>query len=307
MRVVEVPSSNLGVSHPWDGHLTLMDGRSPPRPTYQAGAVRIRALPSKEALPDAHGSDISFVIEITPQPKSAWQQVVELRIDRALDESGQDVASSMDTRSEWGQLAASTNGAILWDAQTGQPVPACRDVPIRFKSDEKHAGILKELRGVVVAQIQTEPQTILTVDDLFKWLGRTFTSAEGDSLKVTQAEHQANGDVQLRIELVDASSPNPFWVMRGGVMRPNRLLFRRGAAMVETNPSSAQLLLLDRDGQGLPLRDRKEEMVVNGNALARLITLTYHSGSTGPRKLVYSRRRTILIEIPFILRDIPLP
>jgi hypothetical protein len=305
MRVVDTPFSNLGAARAWDGQLTLVDGRSSPHPTYQAGTVRIRALTAKEIVPDLHGGDVSFLIEITPQPKTAWQQVVALRIDKALDGSGQDVASLLDTRSEWSHLAATT-GAALWDAQTGQPLPACRDVPVRFKSEEKHTGILKEVHGVVVAQVQTEPQTILTVDDVFKESGRPLASEEGDSLRVIHAERQANGDVQLRIELVDASSPNPLWVMRGGVMRPNRL-FRRGAMAIEANPSSAQLLLLDRDGQGLPLRSRNDEMVINGNALARLITLTYHSGPAEPRKLVYSRRRTILIEIPFVLRDIPLP
>jgi hypothetical protein len=305
MRLADLPSSSLGASRPWDGRLTLMDGRSPPRPTYQAGAVRIRALPAKEALPDAQGREISFLIEITPQPKSAWQQVVELRIDKALDACGQDVACLLDPPSDGSPFGAPGNGAMLWDAQSGQPLPACRDIPVRFKSPERHSGILKEVRGVVVAQIQTEPQIIVTVEDVLKVLGRSFVGDEGDSLSVAQAERTLKGDVQLRIELIDASSPNPFWVMRGGVMRPNRL-FRRGAAMIETNPSPAQFVFLDREGQSLPLRGRTEETVINGNSLARHITLTYHCGHTEPGKLIYSRRRTILIEIPFTLHDVPL-
>lgn len=305
MRIVDVPSSSLGVSRPWDGRLPLIDGLSPPRPTYQAGAVRIRALPANEVVPDSQAGDISFLIEITPQPKCAWQQVVEMRIDRALDRSGQDVAPLMEIRNDGSQLAATGNGAVVWDAQTGQPLPPCRDVPVRFKSNEKPTGILKEVHGTIVAQVQTEPQAILTVDDVFKASGRSLAGEEGDSLKVTQAAHQSNGDVQLRIELIDASSPNPLWVMRGGVMRPNRL-FRRGAAVVDANLSPVQLLLFDPDGQSLPLRGRTDETMINGNALARLITLTYHAGSSEPRKLVYSRRRTILIEIPFTLQDIRL-
>jgi hypothetical protein len=306
MRMIDVSGSNLGAARAWDGQVALVDGRSPPRPTYHAGTVRIRAVPAKGVVPDTQGSECAFLIEITPQPKSAWQHLIELRIDKALDSLGHDVAPLLDTKSDGNQLTPAGRVAMLWDAQTGQPLTTCRDVPVRLKGEEKPTGILKEVHGVVVAQVQTEPQAIITVDNIFQTVGRAVVSDDGDSLKVTEADHQPKDEVHLTVELIDASSPNPLWVMRGGVMRPNRF-FRRGVAMGESSLPPVHLVLLDADGRNLPLRNRNEDLVINGTALARVFTLTYHCGVSEPHKLIYSRRRTIMIEIPFTLHDVPLP
>jgi hypothetical protein len=285
--------------------LNLVDGQPPPLPTYHAGTVRIRALPTKGLVPDTAKDEILFLMEITPQPKAAWHNVIDLRIDRALDGNGHDLASLMDTRSDLSQLAALGNGVMLWDSQTGQPLTACRDLPVRLKGSEKLSGVLKELTGVVAAQVQTAPQAIITVDNLFQSAGRTFAGEDGELLKLMEVSRQDDGEVRLRIELRDFASANPFWAMRGGVMRPNRP-FRRALAGVEsTNP--ANLLLQDANGQNFPQRSRDEAVGFNGDTLTRCITVTYHSGHGKPSKLICSSRRTLLIEIPFTLKDVPLP
>lgn len=302
--IVELSSSTLSSVRGWDGRLTLAEGRPLPLPTYHAGAVRIRALPAKGTGADQARDDVLFVVEITPQPKAAWHNIVDLRIDKALDGNGQDLASAIDPRSDLSQLAALGNGVVLWDTQTGQPINACRDIPVHLKSGDKPAGVLQEVKGVVAAQVQTSPQALITVDNILKSTGHTFLGENGESLKVLEADRQANGDVHLRVELTDASSQNnTLWAMRGGVLRPNR---RRAFAAMENMPP-ANLLLEDGSGQNFPARSHHEDMVINGNTLARAITVTYHCGSGEPRKLVYSGRRTIVIEIPFTLTNVPLP
>ena len=304
VQIVELSSSDLSSARTWDGRLQLADGHRPPLPTCNTGAVRIRALPVKGAVPDTLKEDGLFLVEVTPQPKTAWHNVVDLRIDKALDENGQDLASSLDTRSDLSRIAVMGTGASVWDAQTGQPLPTCRDIPVRVKSGDKPTGILREVTGVVAALVQTEEQPLITVDNILKSAGRTCVGDNGESLKLMEVERTPDGDVNLRLELADASSANAFWAMRGGVMRPGR--FRRGLAVMDNLPP-AKLLLQDSAGKTLPLRSREDATAFTGNTLARVIVLGFHSGLSEPSKLVYSGRRTIIIEIPFTLKNVPLP
>jgi hypothetical protein len=304
VQIVELPSSDLGSVRTWDGRLLLVDGRRPPLPTCNTGAVRIRALPVKGAVPDTLKDEGLFLVEVTPQPKTAWYNVVDLRIEKALDENGQDLACSLDTRSDLSRIAVMGSGASVWDAQTGQPLPTCRDIPVRLKSGDKPTGVLREVRGVVAALVQTQEQPLITVDNILKSAGRTCLGDEGESLRLMEVDRKPEGDVNLRLELADASSANAFWAMRGGVMRPGR--FRRGLVVMDNLPP-ANLILQDSAGKTLPLRSREEATAFTGNTLARVIALGFHAGLSEPSKLIYSGRRTIIIEIPFTLKNVPLP
>jgi hypothetical protein len=306
VQIVEVASSDLSAARAWDGRLVLVDSHGPSLPTCNTGAVRIRAVPAKSAaFPDAAAEELLFLVEVTPQPRTAWHNVVDLRIDKAVDENGHNVAGSLDTRSDLSRIAGMGHGTSVWDAQTGQPLPSCRDIPVRSKSGDKPSGIFKEVKGIVAAQVQTHEQPLITVENIITCAGRTFVGDEGESLKVMEATRNPDGDVSLRIELADpSSSANALLAMRGGVMGRGR--FRRGLAVMESLPA-ANLVLYDAAGQVLPPQNRDDGTTFNGNMPARVITLRYHCGVSEPGKLVYSGRRTIIIEIPFTLKDVPLP
>ena len=171
--------------------------------------------------------------------------------------------------------------------------------------------MLKEVKGVVAAQVETPPQALITVENLFTAAGKTFLGKDGESLKLLEASRQVGGDVQVQLELIDSSSANAQWVMRRGIMRPRRPGFgmgRRGG-LIEDNTPPPNLLLQDAEGHNFPLRNRdRDDVGIRGNGLVREITLTYCGGlGLGePKKLVYSGRRTIIVEIPFTLKDVPL-
>ena len=152
----------------------------------------------------------------------------------------------------------------------------------------------------------------MAMDNIFKSTGRTVVGDDAESLKLTAVERQPNGDMQLKVELTDASTANVVWAVRRGVLRPNGVRFANAVARprpVGTDSSSPTTLVLqDADGHSFPLSDQKEEPVVNGNILTRQISCTYQSrpGLGEPSKLVCSGRRTIIIEVPFTLKDVPL-
>jgi hypothetical protein len=305
VQVVEAPSGSSSVRG-WDGRLLLIDAKPPALPTYHAGAVRIRALPATGPAARNGGDETLFLVEITPQPKVAWHTVIDVRIEKAVDENGQDFAPCLECREEGQPIALTAKGAMLWDAQTGRPVTALHNIPIRLKTGEKPSGVLKEVKGVVAGQVETASQAILTIDDILKSAGRTVMSEDGESLQLVEAHRQPDGDIQLRVEFTDASSTNAPWVMRRGVLRPPNGVVRRG---LEDGTSPTNLLLQDGDGHNFPLRNREQDVGIKGNALTRQITLTYRAdtGLGEPSKLVYFGRRTLIIEIPFTLKDVPLP
>ena len=310
VQIVEGPGSSLGFGRAWDGRLLLVDGKQPLRPTDHAGAVRIRALPIQSSAKQPSGEPVLFLVEITPQPKLSWHNIVDLRIEKAVDEDGRDLAPFLETRDDWSQVAATTTGVVLWDTQTGQPLTAPRDIPVRLKSGNKPSGVLKEVKGVFAAQVQTTPQTIMAVDNIFKSTGRTVVGDDAESLKLTAVERQPNGDVHVQVELTDASTANVVWAVRRGVLRPNGVRFAnaRPRPIGADSSSPTTLVLQDADGHSFPLSDQKEEPVVNGNILTRQISCIYQSrpGLGEPSKLVCMGRRTIIIEVPFTLKDVPL-
>jgi hypothetical protein len=306
VQLMEIPQNSPG----WDGSLLLTDGQPALPPTYYAGAVRFRALSANGSEARAEGDEVAFLLEVTPQPKVVWHNVIDLRIDKAVDENGQDLAPSQERRNEWNPGAVLVNGVALWDAQSGRPIMPVRGLPVYLKSGEKVSTLLKEIKGIVAAQVETAPQALITVDDLFTSAGKTFLGEGGESLKVMEASRQVGGDVQVRLELTDSASANAQWVMRRGIMRlrrPGPIGVGRRGGLLEDNVPPPNLLLQDANGHNFPLRNR-DDLGIRGNGLARDLTLTYCGGlSLGePKKLVYSGRRTIIVEIPFTLKDVPL-
>ena len=69
-----------------------------------------------------------------------------------------------------------------------------------------------------------------------------------------------------------------------------------------------QLSLLDARGRKIPLVDSTSP-AVNGTGKAWEFTLVYRSdaGQGEPSRLVYTGRRSATLEVPFTLKDVPLP
>jgi hypothetical protein len=296
-----------------EGPLTLVLGKEKSAPTCQAGAVRIRALPAtgsawSQAPP---AGETLFVLEVTPQPKMGWQNI-DTRIDRAIDDNDQNLAPILATSDDALRIAAAlaNNGAIIWDAQTGRPmVGSARQLPVRLKLGDKPSRTLKEIEGVVLAQVQTPPRTLLTVDKILKSAGQTNKNADGNQLKILDVKHKTGGAVMVRLQLEDPLPPGMIAFNRRGVMRINGALAKRGMVVSESQSSGgdASFALLDANGQSFRQEERNDSLSTNGRSICWEIELTYrpHEGQGEPAKLVYSGRRWVVIEVPFTLKDVP--
>jgi hypothetical protein len=297
-----------------ESQLVLKDGAPPSLPTHRAGALRVRVLPPDTPLvgqAKAEGETL-FGLEVRLEPRLQLQSVLAWRVDRAVDDQGQPLTPPTAVAG-----AGSFPGGpvvevlILWDGLTELPASfptGAGQLPVRLRLPERPSRRLKELHGMVAVRVLTAPEPLVTVEHIFKAAGQTVPGGDGSSLKLIEVRREGEGQVKLRVEV----APPPRDLILGGV--PARILLAnrwgRGGPGLPVPPAVAAEQLSLRDAH-----DRKAPLVsstaatATGNGKAWEFTLVYRPdpGQGEPARLVYTGRRTATIEVPFTLKDVPLP
>jgi hypothetical protein len=287
--------------------LVLHDGQPQSLPTCQSGAIRFRAVPV--------AGETGFNLDVTPEPGMAWRGIVALRIDKAIDEHGQELKAA--PASSASAVAAHEDPAVAFmlaqmmdeEPPTTQP----RQTPVRFDQGAKPAKLLREVHGTMAVRVQTPVEPLLTVDNILKATGQTATNAQGGSLKVIDVARLDDNQIRVRAEVATRDAAGPLAVRRrfirgnaGAVMIVNGRVIRSSA------PESANtnLALLDGKGQSIPLTGNLTTRTeVNGDGVFRqefLLTFRANTDQGEPARLVLNGRRTVSIEVPFTLKDVPL-
>jgi hypothetical protein len=294
--------------------LVLREGRPWALPVCQSGAVRVRVLPANArpgGQPVREG-EAQLGLEVRLEPRLQLQGVLALRIDRAVDDEGQALTQPADAIAGAGPLANAAGGevVIMWDGQT--PLPAEFPVGaglavVRLRLGEQPARRVRELRGTLALRVQPAPEPLVTVDRILGAAGRTVPGGDGSALKVTEVRREEDGRVKLAVEVM----PAPRDVMLGGA--PARILMTtrgaRGAQGLVVPPPVAveQLALLDERGRAVTL-EGSTGPTVNGSGKAWEFSLVYRLGPEAgePSRLVYTGRRSVTLEVPLVLGDVPL-
>jgi hypothetical protein len=297
-----------------DGRLTLSNGAPRPVPTYYAGAVRIRALPANGRAPNASSGETCVVIEATPEPLLAWQGMLDLCIDKAVDEHGQNLTPVSHSGNDGaGNAYHLGNGVVVWDMDRGQLVNNNqREMLVRLKLGDQPSKTLKELTGTVAAHVQTPLQTLITVENILQSAGQTFKEPAGESLQVLEAAQQENGSVKLRLRMEQPLQAFGPWAMngRGAIVRANGLVRRQVLRDPLMSDDLQHLELKDGDGRNYYMFSRDLDAVApNQNGLVREVQIVFRPrpGQGKPARLVYSGRRVATVEVPFTLKEVPLP
>src|SRR5262245_58392383 len=237
-----------------DGRLVLVDGPTPSLPTCYAGAVRIRALPKHPTGPQGNvAGEASFTLDVTPEPKMQWQGVLNLTIDRALDDRGQVLVQKCGPTPNGiqGDLIAqgiAPNGMVVMSgSDLIGGVTNIRQLPVRLKMEKEPSRQLKEVKGRITAQVQTAPQVLLAINDILKAAGKKADGPDGICVKVAQASKLANGGVSVKVQM---EMPNQAGMIRGRVFIRRQVLVN-GNLMIQSevmDGSNAGLALLDSKG-----------------------------------------------------------
>jgi hypothetical protein len=294
-----------------DPRIYLADGKAPPVPTCYFGALRLRAH-TATASPPGYTPDpgeVLFGLEVTPEPGVSWQTVLGLYIDRAVDEQGRELAQAMSYVGGSEQQPLAEDVFIIVDGEVPLPPTGLRHFPVRLKKGPQPSKVLKELKGTITAQMLTPPEPLITVDHILAAEGQIHRGRDGTVLKVNAVTRQENGPLQLRIEVVSPPR-DPFGLAPRGarIVRVNRG-FRARAIGVPLEGNEPILSLVDAKGQKLRPERCEYESINNINGSTREFFLTYQpeAGLGEPAKLIFNGRRCAVVEVPFTLRDVPLP
>jgi hypothetical protein len=299
-----------------DTRWVLVEGKMPLLPGCRSSSVRVLALPSTAPIEDRlHvAGEYLLTLDVMPEARIQWQSILEVRIDRAIDEHDQALAPALSGSANplGGQLLPG-NGIALLNPDTGLPLSNPRRYPVRLQSGILPTKRLKEVSGTIAAQVQTPLQPLITVDNLLKSAGQIFRGAEGESLKIVELTRQPDGTVRLRLEV---EQPMPISMLGGGaaILRGNRAIAMngrgRGGIVRDLNVGGPpNLTLSDAAGQPIPLEVTESELTAAGSGMTQRLLLVYRRSESQPEaaKLVLHGRRTLLLEVPFTLLDVPIP
>ena len=292
--------------------VTLYEGKPERVPSCLAGAVRIRALPPNYKGPGqpAPLGQPGLNLEVTPHPGLQWHNIVDVRIEKAVDEHGQVLTQpAAGPPSNNGNEIAVWNNAgravLFLDSGAVMPTASTRQFPVRLKPGNKPSTALNEVHGIIAARVQTPAEPLLTVDNILQAAGRTFRGDKGGSLKVLESEVGKDGLVRMHI-LFDppAETQQPF----GWHAAKVRFLAVNGKLVQETDNGVGQYMSL-LDTAGKPYKLASAEVLPSGVGSRQELRLTFGptKGQPAPAKLVYTARRNVIIDVPFTLKDVALP
>ncbi|MBV9125504.1 MAG: hypothetical protein JO112_19320 [Planctomycetes bacterium] len=293
-----------------DGRFLLVDGKPEDLPTCYSGAVRIRALPPSTPVvgPPPGEGELLVSLEISPEPKIQWRNLVGLRIDQAVDENGQKLepvtAGTLGMENVVGGAVPVANARIARPLYLGN----LRQVPVRLKEGAQTARTLKELKGALTAQVHTAPEALIVVDNILKVpANQEFKGADGTcAITVLEANRQANGQIKLRVQMDLPPGLIPFSGVGAGLGGPAA---PGGTHLAVAFPGGFNgLSLVDAKGQGFQLVGISSMATAVGNTVTREFTLIYQTqqGQGEPAKLLFAGSRLVTLEIPLVLKDVPL-
>jgi hypothetical protein len=205
--------------------IVLTDGKGKSLPSHVEGAIRIRAITNTNIAanygPVPEG-EIGLLLEAKAEPKMQVQQIVGVKIDKAVDNFDQQLTPSMVTSNTNG--GAETQVQILKggfrQVQIAQPAigrpynPGIgyvgnSIVPARLKRGEKESKSIKELRGVVSLKIRTPVEDIAAIENILKAKGESAKGKCSSVMKVLAVNKEENGDIKVEVELQFSNEIQP--------------------------------------------------------------------------------------------------
>jgi len=349
--------------------ILLKDGKAKKLPTDDRSAIRVRALPGGGRFGPVPAGEILLTLEATPEPRLQWQGLQSVRIDKALDDQDQNLTQITPQVQAGPPGIGNIGGAPGFAPPVMRPMMAPpvamwgglhQQVHVQLKKGEKAAKSLKELAGVISAQVLTEATPMVTADNLAKAAGKTFKGNHGGSLKIlaVKTDEQKQTTIQFEFEqppnaiaamaplqAVPAGAPPippgapplppppapaapapPAPAAKAPAVKPQVVQFQvqiqGGIAVAPGGGFVAPMFMgpmmglsvQDDKGNTLPVQMgpqqfRAMQLPGGGNVVTATYTLICRPGKDQkePAKLVYLGRKRMAIDIPFTLKDVPLP
>ncbi|HEY8504619.1 MAG TPA: hypothetical protein VIL46_08555, partial [Gemmataceae bacterium] len=300
------------------------DGSAPDTST----PVRVRALTAapENVLPARKDGEATFTLDVRPAPGLTCLEVVGARVRKATDPDGRPVVQSHTAPiGPGGPHVSAFGGGAAWQVQMpGQVIifdgtsstmqvsePNPRHIPVTVRTGGRAVRSLKEVEGTVSLRVLTPPQELLRIDDLTQSVGREYRRGEV-RVAVRDLTSDESGTVRLRAEAeLPAAGPSA-----GQLRMIGQGVFQVQPAMPFGTAGPAaipqpQFVVSDADGKPLRLVESQigTDLDHNGGRPRTHVVLVFQrqKGQGEPARLVLSGPRAVTLEVPFRLKNIPLP
>lgn len=299
---------------------SLVPGVAPVVPTCYSGAVRIRARsePAQGWGRTVGVYEVSIPLEVVTEPNLQWHGVADVLIRRAVDDQGQELEQIVADRE--GPGSDPLEQELLWARQRAiirkqalldlSDMGHGKQVQVRLKLGTEKARLIQEMQGTLIGQMDTPPESQAEISDILHASGRTAHGKDGSVLKIGEVKHDDSDVVQIAVEFQSApfelgGMPLPINNRRVAQMR--LMMFRAEAA--GGTLAAPQFELRDTEGRLFEIARYNESNQINGDKSEYSATLHAlpSKGVGAPARLVLTGRRTLTVEVPFTLKDIPLP
>jgi hypothetical protein len=288
--------------------LRLLPGKWTPLPTHYAGAVRVQAVPL-DRLGDIEKSERETVValEVVVEPALKWQRALDLRFHKAIDGQGCALTASPVALPSLAyapqQAAVYVRTQLIIPPEEVLP-PAPQQIPVRLRGVPKTSRRLQELTGTVLLQLQTPVQPLVRVDQLRRSTNQKVRGLAESSVCILDVRAVDDGQVRLRVQ-VEATALN---LRDNSIPQPTAAINIDGRVLGdEPALNSSHFSLLD--DRGVPFQVVKAVATGKRAGGAQEYELTYQPGARQGEaaRFIYRDRRTVLVEVPFTLKDVPLP
>jgi hypothetical protein len=305
--------------------IVLIDGKGPLPVGDRRTAVRVVALPP--SFPGHRYTlgtgEMTLCFDVAPVPGLNWQDVTGVRITKLIDDAGRAGGAAAPRRHEIPNDFAEGGGVVVFggmggqwagpgfggrfDPRTGAPiypdtVPNPRIVPVPLKLATPTARSIKRLEGAVLGEITLPNQTLLTINDPSKNTGTAFDGPGQVRLTIESVTDAKGGGTSLQLLL---QYPSPWSVSARRGFNPGGLwpeAPRQGNAMPVVRAFDAAGKPMVTTG-GQSHSDSSDD----GQTLMQHTTLTYAKSAGVPAKLVVTGPRPLIVEVPFVMENVPLP
>jgi hypothetical protein len=208
-------------------------------------------------------------------------------------------------------------GIRIWDGNSFTFSGASRihQVPVALQAGKVPSRKLQELRGTLTAVVRTAPQLLFAINAPEQAVGKVVSGDRGGTIQVEELRRGPDGSPTLKVNLrgiegvaedgpgepIQAIPPVP-WVGVRGI---------RGARIINPGPpnrmANEMFLLKDDQGNLLELEPNDKDGGISTSS-NRTVILVVRAPKAGGRiaRLEYLARRSIVVEVPFVLRDVPL-
>ena len=291
--------------------IRLTDGETK-LPAIRDRALRIRALPATFAgnkYDDVKG-ELTLHLDVDPTPTLNLQDIVGVEVRHAAAEDGRPLAAAYPDLEPVAPLDyAFTGRAQLMLIEDGfiQGATPDQQVQVVLKTAGLRPRALSELSGVIVARVLTPPEPLVTVEKLLDAKGQT-AAEDGYSLTVVAIDERAGNKIGVRARLTTTPMREDlnFPVLIKGQARQFINIVRE----IEV-PSGVKGFEV-RTADGKPVPNATTTMVRGTSAggfnqTEVLILFPKPGDKIADLHLAYTARRSALVELPFTLKDVPVP